>query len=208
MTARLPLILLAALAFSGCTTIALEPLPEGMTDQPPADWTERSRNLGRFEHWHLSGKLAVKQPSDSGTAVINRWLQNGEQYDLSLSSSFLGMGTTRLQGVPGFIELTLANGDVYQSSDPETLVNAATGWQLPIDSLSWWIRGLPSPDGDFRLLFDEHSQLAIIRQDGWEIRYDRWHGFIEDLPSLPARITALKEDKRVRVVIADWRRED
>jgi len=178
MTARLPLILFAALAFSGCTTIALEPLPDGMTDQPPADWTERSRNLGRFDHWQLSGKLAVKQPSDSGTAVINRWLQNGEQYDLSLSSSFLGMGTTRLQGVPGFIELTLANGDVYQSSDPETLVN------------------------------DEHSQLAIIRQDGWEIRYDRWHGFIEDLPSLPARITALKEDKRVRVVIADWRRED
>src|SRR5690554_7689804 len=64
MTARLPLILLAALAFSGCTTIALEPLPDGMTDQPPADWTERSRNLGRFDHWHLSGKLAVKQPSD------------------------------------------------------------------------------------------------------------------------------------------------
>src|SRR5690554_264647 len=208
MRTRITALAFAALVLGGCTTIQLEPLPEGMTNQPPADWAERTLSLSRFDDWNLTGKLAVKQPSDSGTAIINHWLQSGEQYDLSLSSSFLGMGTTRLKGVPGFIELTLSNGDVYQSSDPETLVNTATGWQLPIDSLSWWIRGLPAPDGDFRLLFDDQNRLAIIRQDGWEIRYDRWQSFISDLPSLSARVTALKDDKRVRVVIADWQRED
>jgi outer membrane lipoprotein LolB len=179
-----------------------------MTDQPPANWAERSRTLGQFNHWQLSGKLAVRQPSDSGTAVINHWEQQGEQYDLALSSSFLGMGSTSLRGTPGFLELQLANGDTYQSSNPEQLVQAATGWQLPIDSLTWWIRGLPAPDGNFRLLFDDQQRLAIIRQDGWEIRYDRWQAFIDDLPQLPARITALKDDKRVRVVISDWQRKD
>lgn len=193
---------------AGCTTIQLEPLPDGMTDQPPADWAQRSQSLSRFNQWQLNGKLAVKQPSDSGTAVINQWRQHGERYDLSLSSSFLGMGTTRLKGVPGFIELTLPNGDTYRSSEPESLVAAATGWNLPIDNLTWWIRGLPAPDGDFRLLFDETNHLAILKQNGWEIRYDRWQGFIDDLPPLPARITALKDDKRVRVVISDWLRED
>ena len=118
------------------------------------------------------------------------------------------MGTTRLTGVPGFIELTLANGETYQSSDPETLVAAATGWNLPIDNLAWWVRGLPAPEGDFRLLFDEQHQLAILRQDGWEIRYDRWQPFIDSLPALPARITALNGDKRVRVVISEWQQED
>lgn len=208
MTARIALLLAALLTLGGCTTIQLEPLPEGMTDQPPADWADRTDTLSRFDHWQLSGKLAVKQPSDSGTAVINHWRQNGEQYDLALSSSFLGMGTTRLQGTPGFIELTLSNGDTYQSSEPETLVHAATGWQLPIDNLAWWIRGLPAPEGDFRLLFDEQNRLAIIKQQGWEIRYDRWQGFVDEVPALPARITALKDDKRVRVVIANWRAED
>ncbi|WP_029653037.1 lipoprotein insertase outer membrane protein LolB [Marinobacter daepoensis] len=195
-------------ALAGCTTIQLEPLPDGMTNQPPADWAQRSQSLSRFNQWQLSGKLAVKQPSDSGTAVINQWRQQGERYDLSLSSSFLGMGTTRLKGVPGFIELTLANGDTYRSSEPESLVAAATGWNLPIDNLTWWIRGLPAPDGDFRLLFDETNHLAILKQNGWEIRYDRWQGFVDDLPPLPARITALKDDKRVRVVISNWLRED
>lgn len=208
MTIRIALLLAALLALGGCTTIQLEPLPEGMTDQPPADWSGRTRILSQFDDWLLSGKLAVKQPSDSGTAVINYWQQNGESYDLALSSSFLGMGTTQLKGMPGFLELTLANGESYRSTDPETLVEAATGWQLPINNLIWWIRGLPAPDGDFRLLFDEQNQLAIIRQNGWEIRYDRWQTFVSDLPPLPARITALKEDKRVRVVISDWQHED
>ena len=199
------LLMLATLG--ACTTIQVAPLPEGMTDQPPANWTARSASLGQLDHWKLSGKLAVRQPSDSGTAIINHWIQDGEAYDLALSSAFLGMGSTRLKGVPGFIELTLPNGDTYHSGEPESLVEAATGWQLPLESLTWWIRGLPSPGSDYRLLFDEQGSLAIIRQDGWEIRYDRWQAFLSSYPALPARITALKEEKRVRLVVSDWQEQ-
>lgn len=203
--ARFAGALALATLLQACTTIRLEPLPEGMTDQPPVGWADKSRRLSLFDQWELSGKLAVRQPSDSGTALINHWIQEGEAYDLALSSSFLGMGSTSLKGVPGFIELTLPNGDSYRSNNPEELVEAATGWQLPIENLVWWIRGLPAPGGDFRLLFDEHEQLAIIRQSGWEIRYDRWQDFLNGYPELPARITALKGEKRVRVVIGQWR---
>ena len=202
------LAVLTVLATLGaCTTIRIDPLPEGMTDQPPENWATRSASLDQLDHWKLSGKLAVRQPSDSGTAIINHWIQDGEAYDLALSSSFLGMGSTRLKGVPGFIELTLPNGETYRSGDPESLVKAATGWQLPLENLTWWIRGLPSPGSDYRLLFDEQGRLAIIRQDGWEIRYDRWQDFLAGYPTLPARITALKEDKRVRLVVSDWQEQ-
>ena len=190
-----------------CTTIQIEPLPEGMTDQPPADWTTRAVSLDKLDHWKLSGKLAVRQPSDSGSAIINHWIQDGEAYDLALSSSFLGMGSTTLKGVPGFIELTLPNGETYRSGEPEALVEAATGWQLPLENLTWWIRGLPSPASDYRLLFDNQGTLAMIRQNGWEIRYDRWQTFLASYPALPARITALKEQKRVRLVVSDWQEQ-
>ena len=190
-----------------CTTIQIDPLPEGMTDQPPENWTDRTASLGELDHWKLTGKLAVRQPSDSGTAIINHWIQNGEAYDLALSSSFLGMGSTTLKGVPGFIELTLPNGETYRSGEPEALVAAATGWQLPLENLPWWIRGLPSPASDYRLLFDNQGSLAIIRQNGWEIRYDRWQTFLSSYPALPARITALKDEKRVRLVVSEWREQ-
>ena len=203
MTRRfIPLFLV--MLFAGCATIDLEPLPEGLTDQPPASWAQTESQLGDFDRWQLSGKLAVRQPSDSGTAIINHWTQRGRSYDIGLSSSFLGMGSTRLQGTPDFINLTLPSGDRYQSGDPEALVEAATGWQLPIGNLTQWIKGLPGTQGDYRLLFDDQGQLALIRQQGWEIRYDRWSRFLADYPPLPARLTAVKGEKRVRLVVTDW----
>ncbi|WP_372998418.1 lipoprotein insertase outer membrane protein LolB [Marinobacter sp.] len=205
--ARILAAMIVLATLGACTTIQVDPLPEGMTDQPPSDWTARSASLGELDHWKLSGKLAVRQPSDSGTAIINHWIQDGESYDLALSSSFLGMGSTSLKGVPGFIELSLPNGETYRSGDPEALVEAATGWQLPLENLTWWIRGLPSPASDYRLLFDDQGSLAMIRQDGWEIRYDRWRAFLDSYPELPARITALKDDKRVRLVVSDWQEQ-
>lgn len=204
MPSRALLILLSALLLAACAAKPLEPLPEGLSAQPPVGWDVRQQERAGLQHWELRGKLAVKQESDSGSAVINRWTQQGESYDLALSSAFLGMGRTQLTGTPGFIELTLPDGESYRSGDPQQLIEAATGWRLPIDSLVWWIRGLTAPEGDFRLLFDDNDQLAVIEQQGWEIRYDRWQDFIEGYPPLPARITALKDDKRVRVAVTSW----
>lgn len=208
MRLALSALMVVTLVLGGCASLDIEPLPEGLTEQPPADWHETSMRRDQLQQWELTGKLAVRQPSDSGTAVINYWQQNREAYELALSSAFLGMGRTLLEGVPGFIELTLPDGEQYRSADPEALVSAATRWQLPIGSLAWWIRGLPGPEGDFRLFFDDQERLAVIRQLGWEIRYDRWQAFIDDYPPLPARITAVKGEKRVRLVVTSWRRTD
>lgn len=198
-------LLLLLVFIGGCASIDLEPLPEGLTETQPDNWTDTQKRLNDLTQWRLAGKLAVRQPSDSGTAVINHWKQNGNTYDIGLSSSFLGMGSTRLKGTPDFIELTMPDGERYQSSDPEALVEAATGWQLPLGNLTRWIKGQPGNDGSAQLLFDEQGELALIRQQGWEIRYDRWETFIEDFPALPARLTAVKGEKRVRLVISDWR---
>ncbi|MEP2604043.1 MAG: outer membrane lipoprotein LolB, partial [Marinobacter sp.] len=74
----------AALVLSGCSSLTVEPLPEGLTEQPPADWRKTSARLDQLQHWELTGKLAVRQPSDSGTAVINYWKQDRETYELAL----------------------------------------------------------------------------------------------------------------------------
>nr|WP_150912604.1 lipoprotein insertase outer membrane protein LolB [Marinobacter halotolerans] len=197
-------LLALLLSIAGCASIDLEPLPEGLSDQQPENWPERIARLNDLTRWKLAGKLAVRQPSDSGTAIINHWKQSGNAYDIGLSSSFLGMGSTRLEGTPGFITLTLPSGDRYQSGDPEALVEAATGWQLPLGNLTRWIKGLPGTNGDYRLLFNDQGQLALIRQQGWEIRYDSWNRFLEEYPPLPARLTAVKGEKRVRLVVSDW----
>lgn len=195
---------LLILSLGACATLPPEPLPQGLTEQPPADWVTRQQRLQSFDQWLLAGKLAVRQPGDSASAVINRWQQNREQYELSLSSSFLGMGSVRLQGSPGYLRLELPDGESHASGDPQGLLYAATGWELPIEALVWWVRGLPAPEGSFQLAFDQDGQLAQIRQAGWTIQYDRWRPFIEDRPQLPARLTARKDDKLVRLAISSW----
>lgn len=203
-TVKPGLILALALTLGACASVPREPLPEGLTTQPPADWAERARDLSQLTHWELQGKLAIRQPDDSGSAVINQWRQMDEQYHLLLSSAFLGMGRTELQGMPGYLTLTMPDGETYRSSDPQALIEAATGWQFPVDSLVWWIRGLPAPEGDFELLFDGQGTLASIRQQGWDIRFDRRKDFIDGYPELPARITALKGERRIRMVVTQW----
>jgi outer membrane lipoprotein LolB len=201
-------LLALLLIFGGCASINLEPLPTGLTDQQPETWTRQQEHLTALSRWQLTGKLAVRQPSDSGTAIINRWTQSGNHYDIGLSSSFLGMGGTRLKGTPDYIDLTMPSGDSYQSGNPEALVEAATGWQLPLDNLAHWIKGMPGDNGSYRVLFDETGQLALIRQQGWEIRYDRWERFIDGYPALPAKLTAVKGEKRVRLVVSSWQTID
>ncbi len=203
-TVRTALALTLALVLSACASVPMAPLPDGLTEQPPADWAQRQSALMQFQYWRLTGKLAVHQPSDSGTAVINHWSQAADRYQLSLSSAFLGLGHTELSGMPGYIELTLSSGETYRSTDPQSLISKATGWELPIESLVWWIRGLPEPGSDYRLLFDDAGQLAAIRQQGWEIRYNRWQSFVQDMPALPALITARKDKKRVKLAVTSW----
>lgn len=202
---RQAVIALLLLTLSACASLRQEPLPAGLTEQPPADWSSRQHALASFADWQLNGKLAVRQPGQNASAIINQWLQQQGHYELSLSSSFLGMGRTELSGSPGFIEIRLPGGDEYRSSDPQALILAATGWELPIDSLAWWVRGIPDPGSDYRLLFDtSDSSLAEIRQQGWSIRYERWQAFIDDKPPLPARLTARKGEHLVRLVISRW----
>lgn len=197
-------LLVFMLVIGGCASIDLEPLPDGLTDQQPDDWEKRQESLQGLDHWQLAGKLAVRQPSDNGTAIVNFWRQRGTHYYIGLSSSFLGMGSTRLEGTPDYIELTMPGGDRYQSGNPEALVEAATGWPLPLKNLTRWIKGLPGSEGDFTLFFDKQGRLAMIRQQDWEIRYDRWERFFDDYPALPARLTAINDEKRIRLVVSDW----
>lgn len=196
--------LILTLTLAACASVPKAPLPDGLTNQPPADWAQRSAQLTQLTRWELQGKLAVKQPDDSGSAIINQWRQVDEQYHLLLSSAFLGVGRTELEGMPGYLSLTMPDGKNYRSNDPQQLIQAATGWHFPLESLTWWIRGLPAPGDDFELLFDSSGELAAIRQQGWDIRIDRRQSFIDGYPALPARITALKGERRIRLVITQW----
>lgn len=196
--------LLATLWLSACSTQIITPQGLILTDRQPKGWADRLETLTQFDHWSLQGKLAVSQPDRNESAIINEWQQSGDFFHLQLSSAFLGLGSTQISGLPGGIALINSDGEHFYSTAPEALLLVQTGWQLPIASLPWWVKGAPEPASKAQLLFDQAGQLSQMTQHGWTIHFERYQQFAPSTPLLPGRITLTKADSRVRLAITAW----
>lgn len=214
----LPLMALLVL-LQACVS-APPPPDEEHSRRTPDDWPQRQEQRAAMNEWTLQGKIAVRQSDRNDTGVIRRWEQSGEAFDLTVSSSFMGMGSTRLEGTPDYLVITPPDGKKLFSDDPQELIRTALGWELPIASLAYWVRGLPAPGDDYELYFDDQGRLGYVLQSGWEIYYEDLapldnetgdnetgdnHAGNEGL-TLPRRMTASHEDALVRLVITHWER--
>lgn len=202
-----PLVLLACLILSACSSRIEVPEREGLGEEIPADWAEREQALLALDRWNLTGKIAVRQAGESESAVINRWQQDDDAYELQLSSAFLGMGSVELQGDSGYLLIRTSDGKRYASSDPEALIEDVTGWRLPLTVLPYWVRGVPAPDRPAELGFGPAGELQLLIQAGWEVHFQRYGTPAEGELALPTLITATNGDARVRLAVTGWQAE-
>lgn len=202
--ARLGFILLVCVFLNACSTRIDLPERSALGGPVPDDWSQREAVLLALDQWHLVGKIAVRQDGQSESAVINHWTQDNSAYQLQLSSAFMGLGTVRLEGDTDYLMIQTSNGDRYVSDDPETLVLNVTGWQLPLDVLPYWVRGVPAPTAEAELGFAPEGELKMLVQSGWEVHFQRYSLPAGGDIALPTLITASNGDARVRLAINDW----
>ena len=71
------------------------------------------------------------------------------------------------------------------------------GYELPLSQLNYWIKGLPSPDSEFQLSFNELNQLTTIEQADWTINLSdmRQYGPI----SLPRDVVLTRPRNGIRL---------
>lgn len=191
------LALLLCLALAGCGVNPPRPGVSGGR-QRLTDWTPPDAPAS----WTLRGRAAVKVPDDSATLSVY-WRQTGEHYRISLRAP-LGAGGVRLDGEPNGVVLTTSDGRRHHADSAEELLRQATGFELPVRYLRWWIRGLPAPDlGGEVLLGGDRTTPSGYDQDGWQVRYSDWSavaGF-----RLPGRFSVQGARVRLRVAISNWR---
>lgn len=165
-----------------------------------ADWDRHRQQLAALDQWKASGKLAVHSGEEAGTANLE-WLQMGKHSHLQLSGP-MGLQATRIHSDGD--RLHISQGDQETSVDlrqPGAL-RAHTGWDLPVESLSWWLRGLPAPHSRARETIDQ-GLLRSLHQDGWHIRFD---SYTEDRGyRLPQRLDLERGDTGARLLIRQWR---
>ena len=155
-----------------------------------------------LEQWTASGKLALRTTDVSESASLV-WRQQGTDTRLQLSGP-LGVGATSIHSDGR--RLDIRRGEEHQSLDISTpdAIAQNTGWDLPLLALSHWLKGLPSPDIKVQgLIIDPQTGLLqSLRQDDWEISYQRYgqfQGF-----TLPTHLQIERGVTRAKLVIAHW----
>lgn len=191
-SAALPLLLLALLV-AGCAT---PPSTTGV-DTP---WTQRARQLEQLDHWQAQGKLALRNGEQAESANL-LWQQTGTVADLQLSGP-LGMAATRIHS-DGRV-LAIQRGEERQVLDISTprAVRLNTGWDLPLASLPYWMKGLPHPGAEADTMEVEQHLLRSLEQNGWQVQFETYGTFGEF--TLPTRLRVERGDTSARLVIRHW----
>jgi outer membrane lipoprotein LolB len=192
----LPGLLIAALLAGGCATT---PPPAGET-APEAFWLSHRASLQTLTDWQVRGRVAVRSAAEGWNADFD-WQQRGERYRIRLRGPF-GRGAVELHGDPLGVWLKRQDQPPVYSGDVERLLQAETGWRLPVAGLGDWLRGLPVDAEPASFEWDRQGRLRTLQQDGWQIAYGRYRAVGER--QLPDRLQLLRDQLQVKVVVDAW----
>ncbi len=182
---------------SGCA-IALFSL-HGCILAPPAesnsDWARLKSDLQELTIWELRGRVNIRYEGESHTPRI-RWQQDQDDYAIRLWGTF-NAGNTLITGKLGSVTLE-TDGRTSKARTPEKLILRELGYELPVSSLNYWIKGLPAPRPRAQLTFNEFNHLEQIEQEGWLINYPDPRQYTDI--SLPRRIEISRGEDDIKLV--------
>lgn len=175
------------------------PMPEGGRDQA---WQHHQDRVAELTQWELKGRIALRLQNEGWTASVH-WQQEQGAYLIRLIAPW-GQGVYNLRGDGNAVQLRMPDDRLLYAQDPETLLRENLGWQVPVEGMVYWVRGLPSPGSTpDSLNLDKRGRLQALRQDGWRVHYDRY-GLFSGGVALPEKLTIERDDVRVRLLIHTW----
>ena len=183
---------------SGCA--ARLPQPEGQIDLP-----EQLSKLRQISTWEIGGKLAIKHPDQSLSANL-RWQTQQPDFEFRLSN-FLGITLVDMQNTRDGAVLE-ADGEIYTDPSASLLLYQMTGWDIPVNQLLSWIKGVPKTGDIYQL--DEHGLVSELKPAcqqcaGWIVSYSRYQQ-VDDvwLPHALTLTNPLQPDHSIKIRIYKW----
>jgi len=186
--------MLLVLLIAGCTT-APKPPPVADTE---AAWQQHQRRLLTIQSWQLQGKLALRSEQQSGSAQL-WWRQNQQRFDLRVTPPF-GVGKLRIRGDDSEVILYPALGRPLRAANAEALLQQTLGWSLPLQSLRYWVLGLPAEAEQIEL--DDQGRLHSLAYQGWQVKFIAYEA-VADL-MLPSELFLRYQDLQLRLAIHEW----
>lgn len=185
------LLLLLALHVSACSMLPEKP-------QVDFDVDANQARLLQQQQWQAKGRILIRQETESWHANLE-W-RHLSDYDRLIFSTALGGVVFVLESSDELVSVTDDSGVTEIGAQSEVL--SKYGFVAPMESLGFWVRGMPNPDKPYRSLSREGALLTEFQQDGWQIQYDRYDRIDEFW--LPHRVTLTHADLLLKYVVDAW----
>ena len=162
----------------------------------PSPWEQRLSELEHASPGSSTGERRLSLGTQGWQASLD-WRQRGGSSEVHLAGPFGAWGTGA-QATPDGLSL---NG-APPSAEVVAQLRDRLGFELPIDSLRFWLLGVPDPNSAFELTRNAQDRALQLTQAGWSIEYDKYMPNDGDL--LPARLVLQRADARVRIAVDRW----
>lgn len=166
-----------------------------------SDLTTESADPNTIDSWLIKGKFSVKQPDEAVSANLIWRQESPEHYEIALTGP-LGQGSVLLSGYPDKVVFQDAHGDKEVAYNAELLLYHHTGWSMPIESMYYWVRGLPDPHYKHEYVLNDQGMYSRLRQHGWTVIYDSYQ-YIDDY-TVPRKMTLNYTDTHITLFFRTW----
>ena len=157
-------------------------------------------SISELDNWKINAKLGIRTATDA-QSIQMLWQQQGEKYQLRLNGP-LGFGSASIVGDSEQAEIK--KGEQLITANPQQLTMQLTGIPLPISALSWWVKGLVSPNHTTATSIQrtQTGQLESFQQAGWQISilsYSQTGAYWT-----PKKIAGRQGELSFKLIISDW----
>lgn len=152
---------------------------------------EKMLPLSELKQWSFDGRLSVVgQP-----VIFVSWHHAVDHEQLKLSGP-LGQGAVTIDLTPNKIKIDKGAGEVMVSDQVEAFLFEKTGVLIPVQSLQYWVVGLPLPSHTYQM-----TDNGFV-QTGWLVEYKQLQ--TSGAVYMPAKIFASNAQNKIKLIIDQW----
>ncbi len=151
-------------------------------------------HLYELEHWTFEGRVALTGQREPLSANIS-WEHSPEMEKIKLSGP-MGQGAVVISLTGNVVTIDRGGDDVESSTQPEEFINQQLGMFVPVQSLRYWVVGLPEPSHSYK------DTDAGFNQAGWLSEYKQMQ--VVDDGVMPHKMTVMNKQVKLKLVIDHW----
>ena len=198
MKNRVVALILLPLLLIGCQHQSQRIENVRLTPAIEAAWRQHQTAIEAIDVWQIEGKVGIRTPQRGGSVSI-RWQQRQAEMDIDLIAPF-GQGGVRIQSQADKSVIEVAGEGRFEAPSLTDLLAAHFPYEVPIEPLLFWVRGLPAPSEKINFYgLNESGQLANLQQAGWTIEYSRYQN-----AGLPEKMVLQQDQIKLILVINNW----